>query len=722
MRMPFAPESSPVAQADDVARVQPTRSLRRVVALVLIGTAVASVLVAGLFQYVDARSLLTEAVEAQLANHQSAQVRAIREGLQRLQDQIAVIARGERTVAALRDFSAAYREVEASVPALEPAEFAALMDHYDQLVTEADTTLLGNVPPPEDLLPAAPAARFLQYRYVTDDGQARHNQDASSAQERTDYERVHAERHPGLDRLRTTLGFGDLLLVDDAGRVVYTADKRVDFATAVGDGPYRETVLAAALARLTRSTAGETALVDFEAYLPASGRPVMFASASVADGAAVIGAVVVGIPIDRLNALTTNGESWRASGLGDTGETYVVGPDRLMRSDARLWLEDPDAYLARLPDAGYPEDLANSVAAAGTTVLLQPVMTDAVDEAFDGEVFSGRTDSYLGQAHLTVAGSLGTSDLDWAVVAEKSLAEANEPLAALNRRLLLVLVLLVPAVAVVGVLLAEQIARPVQPVVDAAAAIADGKLETRVTPAGRNEVGDVGRRLNTFAEDLQVQRAVQQEEERELTLLLHSVLPERLVDQVRSGQVDVSHLADTATVVALTVHGPLEEGSLDPDTALDLSARLSGGLEAAAKRHGLERVRSASDRHLFAAGLGVADVAADRAAAFVTEVGRLLDRFSDDNGVAVHHHAGLCSGEVVAGLLHPDTLTYGVFGDPTRTAMALDSVASDGEVLVDPSTARELAGEWLLEPAEGLVDLRGEPVDGRLLRGKREHE
>ncbi len=708
------------AAADGAGPVRPRPSLRRVLIVALIGASLLSVLALGLFNYVVARSLLTDAVEAQLDNHQGGQVRAIQAGLTRLTDLASTVARDQGTVQALEAFSGAYRDLQGRSDLLAPAELAALQEFYEQTDVEGAAAI--DLPPGEQLLPRDDAGRYLQYHYVATNPfpEDRRDELTSVPADTTAYGDAHAEAHERIAELLVGFGFGDLMLIDDRGNVVYSTDKRIDFATDVAAGPYRDSGLADAVAqRLPRAAVNEAVLVDFEPYLPAGGRPVMFAAATVSDGADVIGAVVLEIPVELLNVVTTSQRGWERTGLGETGETYVVGSDRLLRSDSRLWLENPEGYLDALDAAGYPPELGASIAAADTTVLLQPASTEPVNEAFDSQRFVGRNANYLDQRTLTVAGPLAFGDLEWVVVADLGAAEANAALASLQRGLLVLALILVAAVAGVGVLLADRIARPVQPVVTAAAAVAGGDLDTPVTDLGRTEIGDIGRRLNTLTDDLRAQRDAKAAEQSEITELLLSVLPARLVDRLQAGDVEVADLTDTATVVAMTVHGPFDSVGLSPDTALEFSARLSRALEDTAERLGVERVRSASDHHVFAAGLGAADVAADDAASFVAEVGVALSEFEHETGVAVGYHAGLCAGEVVAGLLHRETFTYGVFGEPTRTALALDAVAADGQILVHESVAARLGPQWVLEPADGLVDLRGDAVEALLLTGSR---
>ncbi len=89
-------------------------------------------------------------------------------------------------------------------------------------------------------------------------------------------------------------------------------------------------------------------------------------------------------------------------------------------------------------------------------------------------------------------------------------------------------------------------------------------------------------RLRLLATDLRAQEDALADEEREITKLLLSALPPRLVKQLRSGERTLHDLVDTATVVALTVTGRLDEAGIDSESAVEFGAQLSGELEAVA--------------------------------------------------------------------------------------------------------------------------------------------
>lgn len=698
------------------------RSLRRSLATTLIAVSVLSVLLLGILNFVGVREVLTDSIASQLTNQQTAKAAALRNGLDRIEQSVVLVARGEEVVDAAIAFSEAFDALNAQAEILEPAQAEAVDEFYkwvDGAISASGLEAIGwETPAPGELLPATDTAKYLQYHYIVTNPSEERRDLIEAASDDSLYGEVHAEHHPRLAELTTELGFGDLLLVDDEGNVVYSSDKRLDFATNTRSGPYRESGMATAVTtRLAAAPVGDAVFVDFEIYLPGGGSPSMFVAAAVRQDARTVGAVLVEVPIASLNTLTTNGRDWESAGLGDTGEVYIVGSDSLMRSDSRLWIEDPEEYQSELESANYAPEIGSLIATFDSTVLIQPVRTEAVVAAFDGEAYLGRTSNYLEVESLTSAGPVGADQVDWVVVADLASSEAGSPLRSYVTRLLVAAAILIPLVGLVGWFLADRMTRPIKPVVAAAAAVADGHLDTTLPDLGRNEVGDVARRLGTLTGDLRSQEDAIAEEEREITKLLLSALPRRLVEQLRSGQRTLRDLADTTTVIALTVTGVLDEAGIDSESAVAMGAKLSTNLEAVADRLGIERVRSSSDQHIFAAGLDLPEPAAADAATFVLEAVAAIEEFAADLGIEVTSRAGMSAGEVIAGVLSVEQLTYGVFGDPPRRALALNATAGPGEILVDNDTAALLGDGWSLVPVKGLLDLQGEPVTAQLLTG-----
>ena len=706
------------ANARSPEGTSPARSLRSSLARRLIGVTLLAALLLGGIIYLETRTLLTNSVEAQLVNLQRSQARSIASGIDAIGATVSVIATDEETSEALSAFSSAFAALGAGSDLLDNGQQRALETYYESTFEPAALDAGLELPSAAELVPTALAARFLQFHYIVENPNPPDERFLLSAADGDDssYGVAHDEYHPSLYRTWGR-GFADLLLVDLEGNIVYSASKRTDLgrnldSRFIGDG-LGELINR----RLAGAALGETVFVDFERYSPAMGSPTLFAAAAVSGAQGSIGAVVVEIPVEALNELTTMGGDWRQAGLGETGEVYVVGRDMLLRSDSRVWLEDEEAYLAALSTEGYTQDIADAVARYGTAILQQPVDTAAVESALDGEPFLGRVEDYLGRESLTSADRVESEHFDWVVVAQVATSETGRSLLSYIRRILLTAAILVPLVGLFGMWLATRFTRPFAPVAASASRLADGDLDVEIPDLGRNELGDVARRIGDLAGALRsLERAIDSENDATRRLLL-AALPSRVAERYEQGTQTVDDLVDSATVVAITIRGLVEVSSIDPETAADLAGRVSRDLEEVADSVDLERVRSSADQHLFVAGLGDASADVDKAARFAVEAGAALDRFIEETGVDIEYHIGLCSGSVISGLIDSDQITYGVFGDPPSVALGLAANAPSGQIVIDRETSQELGGGWELSEVPDLVDPAGRPLDARVLTG-----
>ncbi len=194
----------------------------------------------------------------------------------------------------------------------------------------------------------------------------------------------------------TERGYYDLFLIDGDGYIEYSVGKEDDFATSLSNGPYRETALAAVYQE-ARDNPGAIAISDIQRYAPSAEAPALFIATSLAGDTG--GVMALQLPMDSL--LEIMGYS---GGMGDTGETYLVGQDHLMRSDSRFM--------------------------ATSTVLVQAVDTDTVRRALAGEQGVATTVDYRGVEVLSAFVPVTVGNQRWAILAEIDSAEIRTGAAA----------------------------------------------------------------------------------------------------------------------------------------------------------------------------------------------------------------------------------------------------------------------------------------------------
>ncbi len=237
------------------------------------------------------------------------------------------------------------------------------------------------------------------------------------------YSDVHARYHYWLRSFLLHRGVHDVFLFDPEGNLVYTSLKERDFATNLVTGPWAETDLGRAF-RAARDNPYPSfvAFFDFAPYAPSAGAPAsFFASAVLDDTGAFLGVLAFQIPADRINAIMQVD-----AGLGESGETYAVGADLLMRSDSRFSEE--------------------------STTLKTRVDTATVARALAGETGLEIVHDTRGVPVVSAYGPLEFEDVTWAVMAEIDEAEVRQPLVRIRGRAVLAALIGVALASLLGVL------------------------------------------------------------------------------------------------------------------------------------------------------------------------------------------------------------------------------------------------------------------------------
>ena len=229
------------------------------------------------------------------------------------------------------------------------------------------------------MVPADPPAVVLQLLYIVADpakaGSGDDTDRRATAPYASGYEAAQGVLEAPLKRLAARLGYSDLYLIDHrTGRIVFGVEREGDLGASLLAAPYRDTNLARAFhAAVKAADSSEVTLVDFERYIPSQGEPNAFMAAPIFAGGGLVGVLAVELPVGPVEDIMTGSRKWEAAGLGKTGETFLVGSDHRMRSDARPLLEDPKSYLDLLARRGVSERERRLIELHRSTILLEPL-------------------------------------------------------------------------------------------------------------------------------------------------------------------------------------------------------------------------------------------------------------------------------------------------------------------------------------------------------------
>lgn len=608
------------------------------------------------------------------------------------------------TADAIEQFTQAYAELQGDAASTD--DQSAVDTYYRDVVAPELEDVRGRPVAGASLIPREAASVQLQADYVVSSDGGPLIVDAGDG---SNWSEVHSLLHPALSEFVVQMGVDDLYLIEPENNViVYSAAKDIDFSTSLLSGPHSGSALAALINSFPQNPEpGIATIIDYSHYSAAGDAPTAFIASPVVNDGTLAGYVAVRIGSEQLSSITTTDGSWRS--LGDTGETYLVGGDSLMRSDARAFVEDQAAFLLTASEAqAATDDQLNSIERLGTTVLSQAANDDDVEATLRGGTRLTDTTNYLGASVLSSQRALDIEGLDWVMFAELEREEVDQPVEDFVRNLLIAIALFIVAITFLSVRWSDRLLEPLRIIstqlravrrgVDAEAGASSAALPDNSPSEFAELAGDIDTMLATLA----AHNRAGEERASERRNLLRRILPAQVVKRAEAGERDVLDQVANATVAAVVIRGLgalMRTGSTE--AARELLDDFIAEADSLAKKHGLDRIRLTGDSYVAACGTVRPHLDhGQRAAAFVLDMRELVDELADGNGT-IRSGGGLASGPVTVGLTGGSRLVYESWGPTVRNATELAQRAGAGEVLVSRTTQALLPSSFRTESAAG---------------------
>lgn len=247
------------------------------------------------------------------------------------------------------------------------------------------------------------------------------------------------------------------------------------------------------------------------------------------------------------------------NGLGKSGEAYLVGDDRKLRSNSRF-----------IPEA---------------------ILRTEIDTATSRLAFSGNDGTWLMKDYrgIPVLGSfslLRAPSPRWAVIAEIDLEEAMIPIYSIRNNVIFITVFIATIVFAVTWIIARRITRPVITLKNAALELGKGKLGTQVEVSTNDEIGELASTFNLMSEQLKESDALlNQERARRMRAAFdgQDIERQRLSRELHDG-LGQSLIAQKLRLESLKTpdeelyKGPLDDLKVNADQLVDEVRRISNAL------------------------------------------------------------------------------------------------------------------------------------------------
>ncbi len=266
---------------------------------------------------------------------------------------------------------------------------------------------------------------------------------------------------PFFKEYRASYGYDDIYLLDgDHGYVMYASGIASDLGANLASGALKDSGLGRLWKKIHATR--QPAMVDYSSYRPAQDRAALFMGKPILNPDGSLAAVLaLRLGIEPLDAIIQP-----RTGMGETGKTYVIGQDFLLRT---------------------------TLQGATSVKSLQVRMdTPYIEKAFAGQTGLGIVQNYKGTevlssyAAMDLKGELG-ADFTWCVVTEMNLHETFAPIRFLFMKIALLAGIAMVLASVVAYFVSRSIADPLKDLAIKTEAMSRDDLTCVIPPVKRKD-------------------------------------------------------------------------------------------------------------------------------------------------------------------------------------------------------------------------------------------
>ena len=682
-------------------------SIQSKLILMLVVCTVLAAVIVGTIAYQTGRNSLRTGAINRLVEIRESQKRALDTQITDIRNALVTYTHGTMTENALREFVSGFDQLNNAT--VTPEMSKAITAYYDTFANDTEKAS-GTRLDVAALLPTSNAERYLQAVYTaklpTDDLAIAMNDERDGSA----WSAANAKYQDFYREIVTRFAFEDALLLDSRGNVVYSAYKNTDLGTNILNGPYNGSKLRDAyIEAMSSNKADRVVLTDFEFYQPANMAPTAWIVAPVPSSGKPEGVLALQFPITKINKIMTFDKQWSQAGMGETGETVLAGDDFLMRSDSRLFLEDPEKYRRMVIDAGTPPDIPDIAIRQGGTTLIQPVTPEAHKEAQKGYSGTLITPDYLGRRSIQAYGPIGTKvGLRWSIVAKIDTREAFAREATFARIVVLATTGIIFLVCLLAVILAQVFLRPIRRLESGVQRISSGDYTVEIPVETRDEIGDLTGMFNEMSRSLSVKEDLLNEQRGQIKRLLRSVMPVPIAEKVGQGEEITAREHANVTVVYADIAGlDRIQAELEAGESLSIVNEIVRQFDAAANEFDVERIRPVRNGFLGSCGLTTPRLDnIRRTVDFALECERIIERFNSEAALNLSLRVGIDTGSVRSGLVGEAGPVFDMWGNVVNLAHRIKNGVPQSGIYVTARVYDALAGTMSFTEA-GTVDAGG---------------
>ena len=204
-----------------------------------------------------------------------------------------------------------------------------------------------------------------------------------------------------------------------------------------------------------------------------------------------IGAVILEVPLSAINKIMFDHSG--NNGLGNTGETYLVGSDHLMRSNSR-----------------FKENAIFNIKVNSTSVV----------NAYKNITGNSVVYDYRNIKCLSSYSKVNIEGLNWVILAEIDLTEAMKPIYAIRNSILLISLFIASVVFFIAFIVSRRITTPLKNLEKASKQIGNGNYDVKLDIETNDEIGQLTATFNEMIKRIKNQTKEIQDERKQKVISL----------------------------------------------------------------------------------------------------------------------------------------------------------------------------------------------------------
>ncbi|HTL18391.1 MAG TPA: adenylate/guanylate cyclase domain-containing protein [Patescibacteria group bacterium] len=189
--------------------------------------------------------------------------------------------------------------------------------------------------------------------------------------------------------------------------------------------------------------------------------------------------------------------------------------------------------------------------------------------------------------------------------------------------------------------------------------------------------------------------------------LLLNTLPASIADRMKNGEVNIADFHSEVTVLVADLVGfTALVAHVNSTEVVSLLNEIFSQFDKLSEKHGVEKIKTMGDAYMVASGLNGKSGQANSVAHLALDMQEAIADLNQQYGTSIQVRIGVCTGNVIAGVIGRKRFAYDIWGDTVNLACRLEGLAEPGAILASASFFQKVGARFTFDTGE-TRELRG---------------